>query len=148
MLAVWINKGWQSWIGGAGDKDQGIYNIGRRSGGFALWTMRWTLLAREKLLLSWTCKKQTSKFAFPFFSVLFALSFCFSRSDLETLGNVNECIVQWHVESSFPLNYYVFGMRLIQFSRIALFCFLWKILTAGAVSKGLFRFSLEMLTCK
>lgn len=65
-------------------------------------------MAREKLLLSWTCKKQTSKFAFPFFSVLFALSFCFSHSDLETLGNVNECIVQLTRRVEFSIEFTTF----------------------------------------
>lgn len=51
------------------------------------------IIGQGKASASLNVQKANFEVVFTFFSVLFALSFCFSRSDLETLGSVNECIV-------------------------------------------------------
>ena len=52
------------------------------------------IIGQGKASASLNVQKANFEVAFTFFSVLFACSFCFSHSDLGTLGNVNECIVQ------------------------------------------------------
>ena len=52
------------------------------------------IIGQGKASASLNVQKVNFEVAFTFFSVLFVLSFCFSHSDLGTLGNVNECIVQ------------------------------------------------------
>lgn len=52
------------------------------------------IIGQGKASASLNVQKANFEGAFTFFSVPFALSFCFSHSDLGTLGSVNECIVQ------------------------------------------------------